>query len=422
MRKARHEDGFALVAAMMLLFVMIGLGLGLLLFVDTQQKASAREQATESAFNLAEAALNAQVGQLSRKWPNAKEGEQAPTRCTSSEAYSAASICPSPGSIESAYKYLNTTATCLGTEPWGSALSNQWTTYVRDDGEQGSLPSTLFTPSVKGDLLYDANGDEKLWVRAVGVVQCHPVALVTLVARQTVALKLPENAATGNWFKVTNKGNKEVVNRLGAEQQAGAISMRGCSAKFESPCEYEGGKKEQVAPELTENPPSPSATFNSTELASLKNEAIAAGRYYTKPNCPTTMSQLTGSKVYVEGCGALKITANGAANSQTTPGLLVVADGTIELSGTSTFYGIIYAANLNSAPLANEAIMKLQGGTSVLGESIVDGNGGIELGSSGAGGGNPANLTFSKKAAETATTSAGATPTRNGFRELPSGQ
>jgi hypothetical protein len=259
-------------------------------------------------------------------------------------------------------------------------------------------------------------------VRAVGVVQCHPVALVTIVDRQTVALNLPENAATGNWFKITNKGNKGIINRRGSEEQPGAVSMR-CSAGSPSPCEsYEGGKKEQVSPELTENPPSASVTLNSAALETVKSEAIASGKYYTKPNCPTTMAQLTGSPVYIEGCESLKITANGTANSKLSPGFLVVANGTIELSGTSTFYGIIYAANLNAEPLASTAIVKLQGKTNVIGELIIDGNGGIELGSSGAGGGNAANLTFDSTAARGAKTSAGATPTRNSFRELPSGQ
>jgi Tfp pilus assembly protein PilX len=420
MRKARDQDGFALIAAMMLLFVMMGLGLGLLLFVDTQQKASAREQATEAAFNVAEAALNAQVGQLSRKWPSEKE--QYPSSCTSSEAPSLTSVCPYQPTIESAYKYLKNAATCTGTEPWGSPRTNQWTTYVRDDGPSQGAASTLFSSGVSGYPFYDKNGDGKLWVRSVGVVQCHPVALVTLVARQTVALSLPENAVTGNWFKVTNNGNKGIINRRGEEEQPGAISMR-CSAGSPSPCEsYEGGNKEQVYPELTENPPSASVTLNSAALETVKSEAEANTRYYTTPNCPTSLAQLTGFPVYIEGCGALKITANGTANSHTTPGFLVVANGTLELSGTSTFYGIIYAANLNPEPLASTAIVKLQGQTNVIGEIIVDGNGGVELGSSGAGGGNSANLTFDSRAARGAKTTAGATPTRNGFRILPSGQ
>lgn len=420
MSKARDQDGFALVAAMALLFVMMALGLGLLLFVDSQQKASAREQANEAAFNVAEAALNAQVGQLSRRWPT----EPAQASCTSSEAYSASSICPSPASIESAYKYLKTTATCTGTEPWGSSLSNQWTTYVRDDGPKGGAASTLFSPSVSGFPRLDENGDSNLWVRAVGVVQCHPVTLVTLVAQQTVALNVPENAATGNWFKVTNSGKKTIVNRTGEEQQPGPISMR-CSAGSPSPCEKYESAKGQVSPELTENPPSASATYNSATLEALKSEAIAHKTFYTPPNCPTSISQLTGNKVYIEGCEALKISANGTANSLASPGFMVIADGTLELSGTCTYDGIIYAANLKPPPgfkEATEAVVKLQGSTTVNGEIIVDGNGGIEFGSSGASGNNAANLTYSSKGAKEAKIAAGATPTRNSFRILPSGQ
>jgi Tfp pilus assembly protein PilX len=420
MSKARDQDGFALVAAMALLFVMMALGLGLLLFVDTQQKASAREQSSEAAFNVAEAALNAQVGQLSRKWPN--QAEPAPASCTSSEAYSASSICPSPAIIESAYKYLKTT--CNGTEPWGSSLSNQWTTYVRDDGPSNEAASTLFSSSVKEYLRYDANGDSNLWVRAVGVVQCHPVSLVTLVAQQTVALNVPENAATGNWFKVTNNGKKKIVDRTGGEQQPGPVSMR-CSAGSPTPCENYESAKGQVSPELTENPPSASTTFNSATLEALKSEAIAHKTFYSPPNCPTSMSQLTGNKVYIEGCEALKISANGTANSLASPGFMVIADGTLELSGTGTYDGIIYAANLKPPPgfkEASEAVVKLQGSTTVNGEIIVDGNGGIEFGSSGASGNNAANLTYSSKGAKEAKIAAGATPTRNSFRILPSGQ
>ena len=55
MRRARDDEGFALVTSIIILTVMIGLGMGLLFLTDSQQKASAREQASESAFNVAEA-------------------------------------------------------------------------------------------------------------------------------------------------------------------------------------------------------------------------------------------------------------------------------------------------------------------------------------------------------------------------------
>jgi hypothetical protein len=139
----------------------------------------------------------------------------------------------------------------------------------------------------------------------------------------------------------------------------------------------------------------------------------------------------TGTRVpvYVEGCGSLNIKANGVANCEPptpaasppkpeSPGFLLVANGTLELSGNSTYCGVIYAANLQKS---SGAVVKLQGGTVVVGGIIVDGAGGIEFGSSGQGG-NPANLVFDSLAIHTLTISAGAASTRNSFRILPAGQ
>jgi len=69
MKLTRDESGFALISAILMLFIMTGIGLGVLQLTDAQQKASSTEQASEGAFNIAEAALNAQIGQLSRAWP-----------------------------------------------------------------------------------------------------------------------------------------------------------------------------------------------------------------------------------------------------------------------------------------------------------------------------------------------------------------
>ena len=66
MRTARNDDGFALVTAIAVLTVILGLGLGLAFLTDSQQKAAGRSQASEAAFKVAEAALNTQIGQLSR--------------------------------------------------------------------------------------------------------------------------------------------------------------------------------------------------------------------------------------------------------------------------------------------------------------------------------------------------------------------
>jgi len=73
------------------------------------------------------------------------------------------------------------------TEAWGSELTNQWTTYVRDDVLVGGAANPYFESSViKGLEPWDANGDGKVWVRSVGVIQCRVVTVVSLVSEQRI--------------------------------------------------------------------------------------------------------------------------------------------------------------------------------------------------------------------------------------------
>lgn len=440
MRRARNEDGFALVSAIVLLTVIMALGLGLLLFTDNQQKASAREQASEAAFNVAEAALNAQVGQLSRKWP--QKLEEMPESCASSSANNETNDCPSLTDLKIDPNTGSTT--CPGTDAWGSPLSNQWTTYVRRDLTEGSGASlrerSLFNSTEEqSQLPYAESEGGALWVRSVGVVRCHPVTVITLVTRLRVSLIVPEDAIAGNWFKVTNNGNKVIVDRKGDRAaQPGPVSMR-CEpprSRASGTCEEYEANKEQVSPPIEEHPTTSTTTLTASQLATVKSEAQAHGTFYSLASpyhCPTSMNELEGVKlstdtrapVYIEGCGELKIKANGEANctpskptEPESPGFLVIANGTLELSGNSTYCGVIYAANLQKS---SGAVVKLQGGTVVVGGIIVDGTGGIEFGSSGQGG-NPANLVFDSLAIHNLTISAGAASTRNSFRILPAGQ
>jgi Tfp pilus assembly protein PilX len=410
MRRASDEQGFALVTAIVLLSVMMALGLGLLLLTDNQQKASASEQASESAFNVAEAALNAQVGQLSRAWPSK---EAYPERCTATE--SAPNGCPTPGSLKVGYPSAGTT-TCPASQKdaWGSPDTNEWTTYVRDDAEKSQYFNSA---TEQTQLTYDANGNEKLWVRAVGVVQCRVVTLVTQVARQQIALNFPKDAATGNWFKVTNTGNKVIVNTAGEPPvgETGPISMR-CAELTKAECEKWEPEKEQISPNTTEAPPTPSPILNEAQTEALKAEAQAAGTFHSLAlgNCPKTLEEMAGLPAYVEGCGNLHITG-GVGNSVATPGFLVLADGTLEIKGSAEFHGVIYARNPTNISFP-EPVVILGGTTTVWGAIDVDGNGGIEFGSS------KANLIYEPKAIFNLKAYAGATPTRNTFRVLPINQ
>jgi type II secretory pathway pseudopilin PulG len=420
MRRASEEQGFVLVAAIILLTVMMGLGLGLLLLTDGQQKASASEQASESAFNVAEAALNAQVGQVSRSWPGTikfQENEIYPkTGCTAASS-TAANGCPTAESLKIGYPSSSTT--CPAGSPkdaWASTTTNpppEWTTYVR---EPESVANTYFNSTVEKNLAnWDEHSYEKLWVRAVGVVQCRMVVLVTQVARQQITLNFPKDAATGNWFKVTNKGNKVIVNTAGEPPvgETGPVSMR-CSGLTEAECKQWSKEKEQISPDTTGVPPTPSPLLNEAQTEALKAQAQAAGTFHSAAlgNCPGSLEEMSGLPAYVEGCGNLKMTG-GEGNSVANPGFLVLAEGTLELKGNAEFHGVIYARNPSNL---SGPVVTLGGTAQVFGAIDVDGNGGIEFGSS------KANLIYEPKAIVNLKAYAGATPTRNTFRVLPVNQ
>jgi Tfp pilus assembly protein PilX len=411
-RNLRDNDGFALVTAIIVLTVILGLGLGLLFLTDSQQKASSREQASESAFNVAEAALNAQIGQLSHAWPST-ETQKYPSRCT--QATASEPGCPSAESLKIGYP--STTTTCPAATPkdaWGSPLTNEWTTYVRGDV---SKPGQLFDSTAEATApAYVQNG--QVWVRAVGVVQCRMVVLTALVSPQIVAVPFPQTAIAGNWFETSNNGEKIIVNTQGKAAKSGGIGMR---CKGHTPCEkFRPG---QVEPDTTVPPPA-EQTLSASQLESVKNLAKAANpsRYYAVGTCPSSLAEISGAPVYVEGPCNLSFTGNETANTAEKPGFLVINNGTFQLNASTTFYGTVYAVN---AQKSSGVVLELHGHSKLVGSIVVDGSGGISFGSSGNGGNKEEeteNFIYSNVSVNNLEGFVGASATRNSFRVLPINQ
>lgn len=419
MKTFTRQDGSALVAGVILMTVLLGLGLGLLLFTDNQQKAAAREQWSEQAFNVAEAALNAQVGQLSRVWPskeNAAAVAPSTKRCIEGSS-NGINYCPPNLPLKTGYGKLSHVTCPAGaqTEVWGSPLTNQWTTYVR--APNGN--TNYFSASEQeGHVAYDEKEENKLWVRSVGVVNCHLVSLVTLVSRQVTSVPFPKNVLGGNWFAVTNNGGhgeKPVVEAEGGGE-TGEVGMR-CEGVSGTCEEFENGEKghgtEQIKP-YHKGPAPSNPVLTAEQIASVRSLAESKGTLRTAAlgNCPTSMEQLSGSPAFIEGCGNLQVTG-GTGNAQLSPGFLVIDGGTLTLKGNGTFYGVIYNTNPTNS---SEPMVILGGGSTVEGAIEVDGRGGISLGS------NSVNLIYNPKAIIELKGAAGATPTRNTFRVLPVNQ
>jgi Tfp pilus assembly protein PilX len=426
MTRAREEQGFVLVTAILLLTVILGLGIGLLMFADNQQSASAREQSSEAAFNLAEAALNAQILQLSREWPANKEmvEKQDPRSCTPATSASS-NYCPDPASLEKAYPSTGSTS-CTGSEAWGSPLTNKWTTYVRE--EVGGSPYFTSTTEQTANNFDGGVGNgtpatpwKKLWVRAVGVVNCHAVTVVSLASEQLVHASFPEDALSANSFKTGNKAGKVIIERKGKGSQPGKFGVR-CSGFTKK--EIEEGLCEkytpgQIVPPLETSEierEGPSKTLSSEQLESLKDQARAEGRYYGAGECPGSLEQVSGKPVYVEGPCTMKFTGNETANSAEKPGFLVIVNGTIDFDGGVEFYGVVYAANQQET---SEAVVTIKGKAKIVGSIIVDGKGSINVGDSGH---EHVDFEYNPQAAKEFELYEGAAATRNSFRILPTGQ
>ncbi len=434
MSRLRNEDGVALISATILLVVFIGLGIGLLAFTDTQQQSATYEQSSEAAYSVAEAALNAQIFELASNWPTS--ASPYPSSCNPANAASTAG-CPDPNSLASAYPKTGP-STCPSNSPqdaWNPSVQNQWTTYVRDDGGGTSQLFNSTTDSTQPT--YDASGgtgntpDGALWVRAVGVANCKQVVLISKVSQQVLPITLPAASVSANGFADSNNGNKVIVDTEGTyaqpstavanpSAQPGPVRMR-CSGLTQSACKsYRSG---QVSPDTTSATAANTPTFTSMQLAGLKAIAIANGTYWgpgsSNGTCPSSITQLTGDPVYVAGPCTLSYTGNGQANSSATPGFLVIANGTLELSGTTTFYGIVYDANQQAAtgtPCNNSDVVYLHGNATLQGSIIVDGNGTVCFGSSGT------NLIYDARGASDVKSWAGAAATPDSFRVLPAGQ
>ena len=415
MRRSRDEQGFALVAAIVLLTVIMGLGLGLLLFTDTQQKAAGREQASESAFNVAEAALNAQISQVSRAWP-ALNGEQPYEKegCTAANS-TATNGCPTAESLKIGYPVTNKTACPAGVkDAWGSASSKEWTTYVRDDAEKNA--SFFNSSTEKGQPGFDENGDNKVWVRSVGIVQCRLVSLAVMVSRQEIALNFPHTVMSANWFKTGNNGNGNEVIVEGENKenggQSGEIRMR-CEGFTEitapPPNECEQFREGQIAHAKVNPPPgAPSPTLSASQLSAFRQEAESEHTYYGPENCPTGLP--SGKHVFIQGPCTVSGGKSEVGNSKEHPGFLVVVNGTFELGGKAEFWGVVYAVNEQES---SGIVVKVGGEANLHGEIVVDGKGGIEVGEN-----HKKNVEYDPRSAVEETIYAGATPTRNSFRVL----
>ncbi len=379
-----EERGWALVTSILVVGILISLSLPLLSLVDTQQAQTAHERKSESSFNLAEGALDATVFVLGKNWP-AVATRPYPSSCT---VASTEVNCPSSDIL---------TRTYAGRD-YGD---RNWAVQVRDDtGTDYYDPAIVpLRPS------WDSNGNGKLWVRADAHAADGNRSLVMLVRRIDRTEPFPRHAITAGWFVVSTGGDKVVVDTKGDTAQPAPLVVR-CTLPAPSPgCLEYVPEHDQVSPDTSTVGYDADTVMTSDALERMRATAKALDSYYPS-RCPQSPA---GDLVFVEN-GDCNYAGGSSANSPDSPGMFIVANGTLSFGGGMTYYGMAYAANLQRS---TDVVVMIYGGATVVGSIAADAGGGVRIGSNGH------NLIYDDAAFPLIRSFAAAAPVQGSWRELP---
>jgi type IV pilus assembly PilX-like protein len=407
--RLKQEDGIALVVAVLLMAMMLSLALVAINLADGQARTTAQQRQRESAFNVAEAALNAQVTQLSQHW--ADVSGSATLTCPGS------TYCPSSAELTSLIPSADSNVPVI------------WKTSVYDN--IGSLADYFADSLVSTQPGWDSNGDGKVWVRAEATVRGHTRVLVSVVQKQTQLESVPHAAIVAGALTIENNGQHSdpIIDANG-----GLVAVR-CpvidgesepclgqplgSAPTKTPAQWSALLTNQIdgfsSAQWGYQPPS---LFTQDQIYRFIATAKAGGTYYT--SCPST---LAGAVVVVDTTGNCSYTGSATWNTQPDPGFLIFlrATSSLKLGGTTTYNGIIYHANmgtppiLNSATPSNASLIITSGNTLINGGVIIDGPGRMDAGESGM------NIHFDDHGYDAVQSLAAAGIIQNSWREIQKG-
>jgi Tfp pilus assembly protein PilX len=400
--RCREESGFAVLVSIFVVGIMLSLGLAAYAYVGSQTSQSGQERVRESSFNLTEAASEEAINFLTVKWPSA--ASPYPSSCSST---SSSTSCPDPAGVTGGLSGSSAPADFSGTA-WS------WTTEVHDNNAPTATYYNDSSTSTRGQPGYDANGDGALWVRSQAIVRGRQRTIVTLVKVQQIKSVFPKNVITAGYFQTVSAGKKVYVNTAGNPPGTPATLAVRCTVpankQYPNSCLSYHPSKGQVFPDTKQDRYSGGNAMSSSDLELMRQRAQASGSYYT--SCP---SSLTGNIIFIEGpanCSyAGPATYNSASGTSPGPGFVIIANGTMSITGTVVYYGLIYAANLqNSTGL----VVSIGGSAKVIGGVAVDGGGGVQVGGSGN------NLIYDRNVFSNITANGLVGQVQNGFREIAS--
>jgi Tfp pilus assembly protein PilX len=418
-RMPGDESGSALVTAIIVMFVIFGLGMAVLSQAGVQTHQTGVEAWGEATYNNAEGVLDARASLLQRTWPTAATS-------TCDQGSTSSTSCPGAALTSS----FSTTYT-------GHLYANpQWTVKIIDDsgGESANYYSDSAAATAPS---YDANRNGKVWVRAQTVIQGQKRVVVALMVRQTTVVQLPRNTITSGGVFTSNRGNKVIIETADAaagSSLAGSVNVRcgdsSYTPDYGDPCQGWDPRQGQLDPASNYqggyvDPSGGYQAVSTADLASLKQAAQSNGTYYNG-SCPTSLTGL----VYVDNppggnCtflgGTWNMTSSPPAKTDV-PGMIVMGDGTLTFNGDINYFGVIYMVNASgTAPTSgactsaqqNGPVFEVHGTGSIYGSIFVDKCGIIDAGSSAY------NIIFDSDAFNAATAYSQPNLAKNTFRIIP---
>jgi hypothetical protein len=397
-RMLRREDGSALVTAMLVMTLCLMVGFTTIAAVDVQQGQSRGERERESSFGLGEGALNAQIFMLSTQWP-ANAGS-ARDRCTQSTASDP--DCPDPSTL------------AKGLTGADYAAGLEWSTEMHDNvSASGSTDQFYDDAVVRSQPGWDSNHDGLMWVRAQSRIRGRLRTLVALIRAERLDTLFPRNVITANRLSVSNNGNKTMV-----ETNGSYLILRcnnGTGGQLDTTDCKDWERDVHVGPNATVNIVPNQRPGLSLETVERMREFAKANNTYYASGCPS----LAGEIVFLESANC-DYTGNSEWNSATVPGVLIIGSGTLSLSGNTTYHGVIYHVNGSDSvgTQIDGMVLRLHGNGCVDGAVVIDGPGGLEIGSSSGASKCDGNLGFNPNAANNLRAYGTAGIVQNSFREI----
>lgn len=409
-RFGHDEDGWTMVAAMVLMVATLVAGAALLALVETQAGATGEQRERSTSFGLAETVLDSTAFHLAQDWPTSQTASQPWTQVASCSAQSiAGGVTPVASPSTLAERIQDRVADTLSA---GSEYSSAtWSVNVCDD----AIAPATWTDGALAGAAYDANGAialtsptgepftaRRMWVRATATVDGRTTRVAAL-AQVNVQSALPTGYGVvagklgiGSGVNVTLQslmdksttagpvltaliGNQEFVQGGKIGIRCGVVSDLCVEGALTTLKEIPIVDNLNLVSSQVQAYGSPSAA-SSRSITSLRQQATRQGTYASSvadgQPCIPFGSVTATSVVFVEQVG------NGTGRctlSNHTVAAVVVGKGRVIVNPNSVFNGVIYALNEQHDTGRQAEVVTIGKAARVNGAVFVDGSGVVGL-------------------------------------------